>query len=83
MILFSWLFVIPSWTTKNAAQNYFPIGIWIQGYENFFSECIRRHGRQRPVPDRLIYLRKCDIPTANRYSFFQILWVCLSNEKTE
>ena len=34
-------------------------------------------------PDRPIYLRKCDIPTANRDSFFQILWVCLSNEKTE
>ena len=37
----------------------------------------------RPVPDRPIYLRKCDIPTANRYSFLKILWVCLSNEKTE
>ena len=75
MKLFLWLFVILSWTTRNAAQNCFPIGIWIQGYENFLSEWIgrpvpSRTGRQRPVPDRPIYLRKCDIPTANRYSFF-------------
>ena len=83
MKLFLWLFVIPNWTARNAVQNCFPIGIWIQGYENFLSEWIGRPGRQHPVPDRLIYLRKCDIPTANRYSFFQILWVCLSNEKTE
>jgi len=34
-------------------------------------------------PDRPVHLRKRDIPTANRDSFFQILWVCLSNEKTE
>ena len=82
MKLFLWLFVILSWTTRNAVQSYFSIDTWIQGYLKNSpkrSDLPDRPGR----PDRPVHLRKCDIPTANRDSFFQILWVCLSNEKTE
>ena len=87
MKLFSWLFVIPSWTTRNAAQSCFPIDIWIQGYKNLVRvDRTSLASTSRPpwaVQDRPIHLRKRNIPTANRDSFFQILRVCLSNEKTE